>query len=44
VVGEVEKGGEAAGGAGEFGGPAGQMRQVAAVGGQPRLQVTLEPE
>ena len=42
VVGEVEQGGQAAGGAGELGRPAGQMGQVAAAGGQPRLQVALE--
>ena len=41
-LGQVEEGGEAAGGAGELGCPAGQMGQVAAVGGQPRLQVALE--
>ena len=38
----MEEGGEAAGGAGELGCPAGQVGQVAAVGGQPRLQVALE--
>jgi hypothetical protein len=44
MFGEVEEGGEAAGGAGELGGPAGQGGQVAAVGGQPGLQVAFEPE
>jgi hypothetical protein len=44
MFGQVEKGGEAAGRAGELGRPAGQMGQVAAAGGQPRLQITLEPE
>jgi len=42
VAGEVEEGGEAAGGAGELGRPAGEVGQVAAVGSQPRLQVALE--
>jgi hypothetical protein len=40
----AEEGGQAADGAGELGRPPGQMGQVAAVGRQPRLQVTLEPE
>ena len=44
VAGQVEEGGEAAGGAGELGRPAGQVGQVAAVGGQPGLQVALEAE
>jgi hypothetical protein len=42
VLGQVEKGGNPAGGAGELGRPAGQVGQVAAVGGQAGLQVTLE--
>ena len=44
VAGQVQEGGEAAGGAGELGRPAGQVGQVAAVGGQPRLQVALEAQ
>ena len=40
----MEEGGEAAGSAGEFGRPAGEVGEVAAAGGQPRLQLTLEPE
>jgi hypothetical protein len=41
---QVQQGGEAAGGAGESGRPAGQMGQVAAAGGDAGLQVTLEGE
>ena len=41
-AGEVEEGGEAAGGAGELGRPAREVGQVAAVGREPRLQVALE--
>jgi hypothetical protein len=44
MFGQVEEGGEAAGGPGEFGRPAGQVGQVAAVDSEPRLQVTLEVE
>jgi hypothetical protein len=44
VAGQVEEGGEAAGGAGELGGPAGQVGQIPASGGQPRLQVAFEGE
>jgi hypothetical protein len=40
----VQQPGEAAGGAGELGRPAGQMGKVAAASGQPRLQLTLEPK
>ena len=43
-LGQVEEGGEAAGGAGELGCPAGQVGEVAAVGGQPGLQVAFEGE
>ena len=42
VAGQVQEGGEAAAGAGELGGPAGQVGQIPAAGGQPRLQVALE--
>jgi SAM-dependent methyltransferase len=42
VAGQVEQPGEAAGGAGELGRPASEVGQVAAGGGQPRLQVALE--
>ena len=35
VAGQVEEGGEAAGGAGELGRPAGQVGQVATVGSEP---------
>jgi hypothetical protein len=44
VGGQVQQRGEAAGGAGELGRPPGQMGEVAAAGGQPRLQVALEAE
>ena len=44
VVGQMQEGGEAAGGAGELGRPAGQVGQVAAACGQPGLQVALEGE
>jgi hypothetical protein len=44
VAGQVQLRGEPAGGAGQLGGPAGQLRQVAAAGGQPPLQVTLEAQ
>jgi hypothetical protein len=42
VAGEVEEGGEATGGAGEFGCPAGQVGEVPAAGGQAGLQVAFE--
>jgi integrase len=42
VGGEVQQGRDAAGGAGELGGPAGQMRQVAAANGQAGFQSALE--
>jgi hypothetical protein len=37
VASEVQEGSEAAGGAGEFGCPAGQMGQITTAGGQPGL-------
>jgi hypothetical protein len=37
VTGQVQQPSQPAGGAGELGGPAGQLRQVAAASGQPRL-------
>ena len=43
VGGQMQQPGEAAGGAGELGRPPGQMGQVAAAGGQPRLQIALDP-
>jgi hypothetical protein len=44
VLGQMQEGGEATGGAGELGRPAGQMGQVAAASGQPGLQVALEAQ
>ena len=44
VAGQVEEAGDSAGGAGELGRPPGQVGEVAAAGGQPRLQVPLEAE
>jgi hypothetical protein len=41
VPSQVQQPGEAAGGPGELGRPPGQMGQVAAAGGQPRLQLAL---
>jgi hypothetical protein len=44
VADQMQEAGETAGGAGELGRPPGQMSQVAAAGGQPRLQLALEAE
>jgi hypothetical protein len=42
MPGQMQQRSEAAGGAGELGRPPGQMSQVAAASGQPRLQITLQ--
>ena len=42
VGGQVQEGGQAAGGAGELGCPAGQVGQIPAASGQPGLQIMLE--
>jgi hypothetical protein len=42
MFGQVQEGGEAAGGAGELGCPAGEVGQIPAMGGESGLQVALE--